>query len=132
MGLFTKKKVKISITPAKSAKRQPIYNSKGEAVPSLDFYRTKDAVIKPLEDNMVANAVRLQAIKEPGERLPILQAIVNDFYSAKTMCRQLGPEYVKYFSKTWEHCHNSRNSDFCYVDKYEAELNQYIKKDKER
>ncbi len=128
MGLFSKKKKTNFASPAKTTARKPIYDKNGRLIPSLEFYQARDALVKPIENTMTANAVRLQSVKDPIERLPILQAIVNDFYSLKTICEQAGPEYAEYFSKVWEHCHNSRNPDFSYIEKYENELNEMINK----
>lgn len=127
MVLFSKKKkTKVLVLPQKATPRKPIYDENGDVIPTLEFYQTRDALVKPTESRMVSNATRLQSIKDPSERLPILQAIVNDFYSLKMICEQAGPEYAKYFSKSWEHCHNSKNPDFSYVERFEIELNEII------
>lgn len=127
MGLFLKKKkTKISRPPQNTSERKPIYDENGDVIPTLEFYQARDALVKPAENRMVSNAARLQTIKDPAERLPVLQAIVNDFYSLKTICKQAGPEYAKYFSRSWEHCHNSKNPDFSYIERFETELNEII------
>jgi uncharacterized membrane protein len=78
--------------------------------------------IRPLETCMVSYAVAAENAKRVSERKIALEGVVTTFYEIKQKCNQLGAEYQKYFSCNWEHCHNLKNPDFLYVERFEKEL----------
>lgn len=61
------------------------------------------------------------------EKIDILHTMIEYYYSLKKECYSKGECYQKYFQDMWEHCHNSRNKDFEYIEPYENELKE-IKK----
>ena len=89
----------------------------------MSYYEAIQKEIKPLEDVMVNLAVSSREAKRTDDRIEILKALVQSFYDLRSKCISMGPEYQKYFSDMWEHCHNSKCDDFCYIDRFEEELN---------
>ena len=89
----------------------------------MSYYEAIQKEIKPLEDVMVNLAVSSREAKRTDDRIEILKALVQSFYDLRSKCISMGPEYQRYFSDMWEHCHNSKCDDFCYIDRFEEELN---------
>ena len=78
--------------------------------------------IAPLERKMSDFALSARNARNVDSRIRALEGLVKTFYAIKSKCKSMGVEYTRYFSETWEHCHNSKSKDFCYVTAYEAEL----------
>lgn len=85
-------------------------------------YRVVTSEIKPLEDVMIGFAVALKARHSVENEIALLSSIIESFYSLKSKCVSLGPDYEEYFSKMWEHCRNSENQDYSYIEKFEERL----------
>ena len=88
----------------------------------IKFYEILNREVKPLENIMVGFSSSLPRIKKVDDRIDVLKALVESYYDLRSKCISLGPDYQSYFSRMWEHCHNSRNKDFCFIEKYEEEL----------
>ena len=102
-------------------KTEPLHDPK--------YFQTIAQEIKPLEEIVIGFAV---ALKEPHlvkDQIEILKALISAFYDLKSKCVSLGLDYQDYFSKMWEHLHNSRCDDFCYIEKYERDL-EYLLENK--
>ena len=67
-------------------------------------------------------AVSLREKRPIDERIVILTSLIDTYYTLGKKCRQLGSDYAEHFKKNWEHCHNSKNPDFSYVERFEKEL----------
>ena len=129
MGLFNlfapkkKTKIKVDIKGYEDGKEVIL---KEEVAPDeihpMSYYQTIEKEIKPLEAIVTDFAVALKNIRDKDDRVEVLTALVESYYALKEKCETLGPDYQKLFSKRWEHCHNSRNPDFCFVDRFEEEL----------
>lgn len=92
---------------------------------TIDHSEIIDREIKPIEDAMIATAVALK--KEADDidaRVEKLTIIVDYFYRLKSKCNSIDGAYENYFSRMWEHCHNSHNPDFCYIERFEKELTE--------
>ncbi len=124
MGLFGKKKGTpiVGMRGFSNGKEVVLKKDCPGKIPPLEYYQTIEQYLKPIENVMVSYAVTLQKERSKESRITLLQALVESFYDLKEKCAALGPEYAEYFSDTWEHCHNSRSPDFCYVDRFESEL----------
>lgn len=85
--------------------------------------------IKPLEDVMIGFAVALKERHTVENEIELLSAIIESFYSLKSKCVSLGPEYLNYFSQMWEHCQNSQNQDYSYIERFEERL-VFLQKEK--
>ena len=64
------------------------------------------------------------------EKIHMLQKMIAEYYDFKKECFEKGETFRKYFSDMWCHCHNSRNSDFEYIEPYEKEL-EHLKEHRE-
>lgn len=91
---------------------------------SLATYNTIKVLVTPKESKMVALASSLGKGMDTDTQIAVLSELIKEFYEIKDYCETLGEEYRDYFSKTWEHCHNSKCSDFCYIARYEEQLAQ--------
>lgn len=96
---------------------------------SLIYDRVVVAEIKPLEDVMIGFAVALREKQTVENEITLLTAIIESFYSLKSKCVSLGPEYLNYFSQMWEHCHDSQNQDYSYIERFESRLD-YLQQNK--
>lgn len=85
--------------------------------------------IKPLEDIMIGFAVALKERHTVNEEILLLASIIESFYDLKSKCISLGSNYESYFSRMWEHCHNSKNHDFSYIERFEERLD-FLQKEK--
>ena len=130
MGLFDflKKKpstVKIEMVGYENGKKVKLNFEHQESTSGLwdiSITPTLNRVIKPLENRMVEHAVSAKKARKIYEKKKALEGVVKTYYEIRKKCNQLGPEYQKYFSIMWEHCRNSRNPDFSYIERFEKEL----------
>lgn len=91
---------------------------------NLKYYEILNKEIRPLEDVMVGFSSSLSEIHKVDEKIEVLKALIQSYYDLRSKCVSLGKDYQDYFSKMWEHCHNSKNPDFCFIDRFEQELYQ--------
>lgn len=91
---------------------------------SFAALHTIKMLIAPKEHQMSQLASSLGKGMDTDTQIAVLSELIKEFYELKDYCETLGEEYGDYFSKTWEHCHNSRCSDFCYITRYEEQLAQ--------
>lgn len=117
------KVVKVEMRGYVNGKEVPLHEEKHPDHPkSHAYYQTLQTEIKPLETKIVNMAVSLKGKKSVDERIAILTSLIDTYYALGRKCKQLGADYAKHFSKNWEHCHNSRNPDFNYIERFEKEL----------
>lgn len=90
----------------------------------LDVYKTIKALIHPKETRMVQLAKSIGKGMDTDTQIAVLTELIKEFYEIKACCESLGKPYKDYFSETWEHGHNSRCDDFCYITRYEEQLAQ--------
>lgn len=122
------KKQKSAMRQALSKDKRPTINSPSKSQSDmLEQYMTIEKEIRPIESYMINCAVSLNAKLLLNERIETLQKLIDAFYRLKSKCYSLGPEYQTYFSEMWEHAHNSKDADFCYVDRFECELEELLK-----
>lgn len=130
MGLFDflknkKPAIKIEMTGYENGKKVSLHTDvpgRDNKIWDISISPTINRVIKPLENTMVDYAVSAKNSRRVHERRAALEGVVSTYYKIREKCIQLGPEYEKYFSTMWEHCHNSRNQDFSYIERFEKEL----------
>lgn len=91
---------------------------------SLATYNTIKALISPKENEMVQLTSALGKGMDTDTQIAVLSELIEKFYDLKDYCATLGKDYADYFSKTWEHCHNSKCDDYCYITRYEEQLAQ--------
>lgn len=131
-GLFKKKpapqntKIKIEMHGYVNGVEVPLPEDEGaddDSIP-LATYNTIKVLISPKENEMVQLASALGKGMDTDAQIAVLSELIAKFYDLKDYCATLGQDYADYFSKTWEHGHNSRCSDFCYIARYEEQLSQ--------
>ena len=111
-----------SVLKLAPAKKKGSFEGRPEPLHGIEYFQTISKEIKPLEEIVIGFAVALKEPHSVEDQIKILKAIIPAFYDLKSKCVSLGPEYQDYFSKMWEHLHNSHCDDFCYIEKYEKEL----------
>lgn len=104
------------------AKKKSVFKGRPEPSHGIEYFQTISKEIKPLEEIVIGFAVALKEQHSVEDQIEILKAIIQAFYDLKSKCISLGPKYQDYFSKMWEHLHNSHCGNFCYIEKYEKEL----------
>lgn len=60
------------------------------------------------------------------EKINALEQLISFYQDFKSFCYQ-DECFQKYFQDMWEHCHNSQNPDFEYIQPYVEELTRYKK-----
>ncbi len=136
MGLFFNQKQK-SIKKKKTVYEQmqkSKANSSGERLDKLTtkgelpfgWYAHNQEIVKPYNDKIVEYAKKI-AGTSGKKRITALKELISYYYKTKKLFYSKGKCFQKYFQKTWEHCHNSRNKDFEYIKPYEEELLQLEK-----
>lgn len=78
---------------------------------------------KPYEDTIVKMAVDLKGTTG-SDRIDRLDRLIAFYYEYKRFCYSKDECFIKYFSDSWEHCHNSRCKDFEYITRFEEELKE--------
>lgn len=107
-------------------KNGQIKDGNGNIIKPYEYYETLEREIRPLENILVGFSSALPGIKKVDDRIEVLNSLIESYYELRSKCVALGTDYEEYFSKMWENCHNSKNQDFCFVECYEAELNELV------
>lgn len=105
-------------------KNREIKDEDGNIMKPYEYYEILEREVKPLENILVGFSSSLPGIKKVDDRIKVLKSLIESYYELRSKCVSLGKDYEEYFSKMWEHCHNSKNPDFCFVERYEEELNE--------
>lgn len=85
-----------------------------------------DKNIKELEKKMVV--VEDERKKSPEVILNEFESAVEAYYLLKDYCYSLGENGIKYFNDTWQHCYNSTNPDFDFIDHLNKRYENYKEK----
>lgn len=88
----------------------------------MEYYETVQHEIKPIENLIVQCRVSAINSKRVEDKIRYLAGCVKAYENLREKCISLGNEYEKYFNDMWEHCHNSINPDFSYIDPVKTEL----------
>ena len=78
-------------------------------------------IYSPYEDRITNIASTLNNYSG-ADRIRRLEELIEHYYEFKDFCYQKDECFRKYFQDMWEHCRNSRNSDFEYIVPFEKEL----------
>lgn len=117
----TNARVKIYDEHGRKIKSNP---SSDENIKPIQYYETIRDEIKPLEEILVSFATASREQKRIDDRIEVLKKLVQSYYDLKSKCISLGPDYQEYFINMWGKCHNSKNSEFSYIERFEKELNE--------
>lgn len=133
LGLFKRKKtapqnakIKIEMHGYVNGKEVPLSEDEEADNEAISFaaLHTIKMLIAPKEHQMSQLASSLGKGMDTDTQIAVLSELIKEFYELKDYCDTLGEEYGDYFSKTWEHCHNSKGDDYCYITRYEEQLAQ--------
>lgn len=91
----------------------------------VDFVMSVEDEMKSWESAMVEMSHYSRNTQSDEERIANLKRLIAYFEKFQEYCYSKGGNYISYFQERWEHCRNSANPDFCYIDPYKDEL-EYI------
>lgn len=107
--------LKIELSAELKCKSSPTRN------PNLyDFSFRNRELLKTYEDNIYNKGIAFDESKNIFERIEACKHSISAFYELQDFCSR-SPEGKIYFKKMWEHCHNSRNPDFSFVEHLEKQ-----------
>lgn len=70
--------------------------------------------------------------KNLDERIIKVRKVISHYEHFKDFCYSKGTGGIMYFDDMWEHCHNSKNPDFSYIDQFKELLEKWIERRDER
>lgn len=79
--------------------------------------------IKTLEHMMVV--LEDEELLHPDEIIKKYEQAIATYYELKKYCYSKGKNGRQYFSEMWQHCHNSTNPDFDFIDRLEERYKNY-------
>lgn len=79
--------------------------------------------IRELADKMIIHTD--SKVLHPDEIINMYEEGIAAYYELKKYCYSLGKHGKTYFKDMWQHCHNSKNPDFDFVDNLKDNLNNY-------
>lgn len=93
---------------------------------SFEFEEKHESTIKKYE-NLIYKSINLKKsnLNEIKESIKILNDSIQAYYDLKKYCYKYKGGII-YFQDVWEHCHNTHNSDFAYVENLETAKNYYL------
>lgn len=123
---LAKPKIKVEMHGYVDGVEVPLSESEGNDrnADSFSTMHTISTLIAPKERKISQIASSLGKGMDTDTQIAVLSELIKAFYELKDYCVTLGSEYEDYFSRTWEHCHNSKCADFCYISRYEKQLDQ--------
>lgn len=79
--------------------------------------------LKGMEENVSDHVAIARDVSRPiDERVEEYETAISLYNRMKERFIAAGECYAKYFADMWEHCHNSRCSDFVYIDPIKEDL----------
>lgn len=79
------------------------------------------SLYEPYEKRIYSIAPTLKTMKL-DDKIDGLKKLIAIYYEYKSFCYSKGECFIKFFSDSWEHCHNSHCKDFEYIKPFEEEL----------
>jgi len=102
-------------------------NSHASELP-WDFYTQNQKFLDPKEKKLVNYAVESKKKMDPEIKIKHFEKMIKYYYKFKEECYNKSPYFKLYFQQSWEHCYNSKNSDFEYIKPYEEKLERLKRK----
>lgn len=97
---------------------------------SDDFYLNYYDEIEKYENKFNKSNFKIYEINDIDLRIKQYEKTIKLLNDFKNYCLSKGKGGQKYFEDMWEHCHNSKNPNFKFIDKLYSELND-LKNNKE-
>ena len=106
------------------------HRTEGESHMKSTFHSSHASVINEYE-NKIYDQRCYDKTLSTEQRIKYLEKSIQAYNDLKDYCYQ-SPEGALYFQDMWEHCHNSHNPDFAFVDNLKVSLDKLmIKQQKE-
>lgn len=93
---------------------------------SDNFYNRHHAKVNILEENLYQETNKIHSLFDIDERIDQCKKAIKAYNDLKKFCTSKGKGGSIYFEDMWEHCHNSKNHDFRFIEWVENELNYLI------
>lgn len=89
---------------------------------SFNFSVKYSDEIQRFDDDIYLQVSKIRKINNIDHKIMQCQKAIDVFYKAKACCYNKGKGGTIYFQDMWEHLHNSKNSNFSYIESVEKEL----------
>lgn len=106
-----------------NSKNPKFHRTEKEEIASTEFYIKNENFIQPREQKIVELYQSATIENDLIKQISLLKNATNNFNILKNYCYSNGEPGKLYFQDTWEHCHNSTNEDFSYLDTIDKLLN---------
>ncbi len=90
-----------------------------------DFKTTHGTLIETLENAVYDGNMRMKKAEDPAVKAELCRKTIRAYEKLQTVCRNTGHGGALYFEDMWEHCSNSSNPDFRFIDPVEEILRQF-------
>ena len=90
---------------------------------SFNFSYKHSDKLQSLENELVENVMSISTTYQIDERIERCKIALESYEKLKKFCFSKGKGGQIYFEDMWEHCHNSKNPDFRYIERVEKEYN---------
>lgn len=93
-----------------------------------NFYTRNQKFLDSRENKLVDYAVKSKKKMEPEIKIKHFEKMIRYYYKFKEECYNKSPLFKLYFQQMYEHCSNSKGTDFEYIKPYEEKLERLKKK----
>lgn len=81
-------------------------------------------LLEKLEDGIYDANSRMKKAEDPAIKAELCRKTISAYQKLQTVCNNTGPGGALYFEDMWEHCSNTGNPDFRFIDPVEAILRE--------
>lgn len=81
-------------------------------------------LLEKLEDGIYDANSRMKKAEDPVIKAELCRKTISAYQKLQTVCSNTGPGGSLYFEDMWEHCSNTGNPDFRFIDPVEAILRE--------
>lgn len=89
-----------------------------------EFRATHGTLIENLENAVYDSNMRMKKAEDPTAKADLCRKTIQAYEKLQKVCRNTGQGGSLYFEDMWEHCSNSNNPDFRFIDPVEEILRQ--------
>lgn len=87
-----------------------------------EFKEAHSTLIENLENAVYDSNMRMKKAEDPAAKANLCRKTIQAYEKLQKVCRNTGQGGVLYFEDMWEHCSNSSNPDFRFIDPVEEIL----------
>ena len=91
-----------------------------------EFRTVHGSLIENLENAIYDVNTRMKKAEDPTVKAELCRKTIQAYEKLQTVCRNAGPGGALYFEDMWEHCSNSGNPDFRFIDPVEEILRELL------